>query len=35
MHSAFNLLIFPNSMFIPLLFLFYWKDYVLSGEMEL
>ena len=32
MHSAFNLLVFPNSMF-TLLLLFYWKGYVLSGEI--
>ena len=34
MHSAFNLLVFPNSMFTLLLF-FYWKGYVLSGEIVL
>ena len=35
MHSAFNLLVFPNSMFTPLLWFFYWKGYVLSGEIAL
>ena len=35
MHSAFNLLVFPNSMFTPLLFFYYWKGYVLSGEIAL
>ena len=38
MHSAFNLLVFPNSMFTPLLlflFCFYWKGYVLSGKIAL
>ena len=39
MHCAFNLLVFPNSMFTPLLlylFVFiYWKGYVLSGEIAL
>ena len=32
MHSAFNLLVFPNSMFTPF---FIWKGYVLSGEIAL
>ena len=36
MHSAFNLLVFPNSMFTPLLLcFFYWKGYVLYGEIAL
>ena len=37
MHSAFNLLSFPNSMFTPLLLFFYFflKGYVLSGEVAL
>ena len=34
MHSAFNLFVFPNSMFTPLLF-FKWKGYVLSEEIAL
>ena len=34
MHIASNLLVFPNSMFTPLLF-FHWKCYVLSGEIAL
>ena len=34
MHSAFNLLVFPNSMSTPLLF-FLSKGYVLSGEIAL
>ena len=34
MHTAFNLLLFPESMFSPLLF-FVWKGYVLSGEIAL
>ena len=32
MRSAFNLLVFPNSMFTPI---FIWKGYVLSGEIVL
>ena len=35
MHSAFNLFVFPNSMFTPLLFFFIWKGYELSGEIAL
>ena len=37
MHSAFNLFVFPNSMFTPLLLLFFyiWKGYELSGEIAL
>ena len=35
MHSAFNQLVFPNSMFTPLFFIFYLKGYVLSGEIAL
>ena len=37
MHSAFNLLVFHNSMFTSLLLFFYlwWKDYVLAGEIAL
>ena len=38
MHSAFNLLVFPNFIFpslLLLLFLSYWKGYVLSGEVAL
>ena len=42
MHSAFNLFVFPNSMFTPLLlfcFVFFkyflWKGYELSGEIAL
>ena len=36
MHSAFNLFVFPNSMFTPLLLIFYiWKRYELSGEIAL
>ena len=36
MHSAFNLLVILNSMFTPLLlFYYYWKGYVLSGEIAL
>ena len=38
MHSAFNLFVFPNSMFTSLLFLFFiflWKGYELSGEIAL
>ena len=34
MHSAFNLFVFPNSMFTPLLF-FLLKVYELSGEIAL
>ena len=34
MHCAFNLLVFPNSMF-TLSLLFYLKGYVLSGEIAL
>ena len=34
MHSSFNLLFFPNSMFTQLQF-FYMKGYVLSGEIAL
>ena len=37
MHSAFNLFVFPNSMFTPLLLfflnIFLWKGYELSGEI--
>ena len=42
MHSAFNLFVFPNSMFTPLLLFcfvflkyFLWKGYELSGEIAL
>ena len=36
MHSAFNLLVFPNSMFHRCCCcFFYWKGYVLSGEIAL
>ena len=41
MHSAFNLFVFPNSMFTSLLLLFFfnkyflWKGYELSGEIAL
>ena len=37
MHSAFNLFVFPNSMFTPLLLLFflYMKGYERSGEIAL
>ena len=35
MHSAFNLLVFPNSMFTPLLLFFIWKGYELSREIAL
>ena len=38
MHSAFNLFVFPNSMFTPLLLLFCfftWKGNELSGEIAL
>ena len=42
MHSAFNLFVFPNSMFTPLLLfcfvflnIFLWKGYELSGEIAL
>ena len=37
MHSAFNLFVFPNSMFTPLLLFcfFIWKGYELSGEIAL
>ena len=35
MHSAFNLLVFPNSMFTSLLLFLKWKGYVLSGEIAL
>ena len=35
MHSAFNLFVFPDSMFTPLLFYFCRKGYVLCGEIAL
>ena len=35
MHSAFNLFVFPNSMFTSLFFFFLWKGYELSGEIAL
>ena len=33
MRSAFNLLVFPNSMFMQ--FFLIWKGYVLSGEIAI
>ena len=35
MHSALNLFVCPNSIFHTVFCLFYWKGYVLSGEIAL
>ena len=35
MYSAFNLFVFPNYMFTPLLLFSIWKGYELSGEIAL